>query len=87
MVTLAPQVRFHAVSLALVARPDNRLVDMLVSTEDGTAVTVECGTGALSELQRQLARIALERPEIATDRNLSDLNCPIGTDYAHGGFS
>lgn len=66
MRTPLPQFRFRAVSMELAAHLDDHRVDMLVIAEDGTTIAVECQNDTILKIQRYIAKIARECPEIAT---------------------
>jgi len=61
-----PQFRFRAVSMEFAAQLDERRVDMLIVTADGTTIAVECENDTIFEIQRHIAQMARDCPEIAT---------------------
>jgi hypothetical protein len=65
MRTPLPQFRFRAVSMEIAAHLDERRVDMLVVADDGTTIAIECENDTILKIQRHIAQIALECPEIA----------------------
>ncbi len=66
MRTPAPQFRFRAVSMELVAHLDDRRVDMLIVAEDGTTIAVECENDTILKVQRHIAQISSDCPQIAS---------------------
>jgi hypothetical protein len=52
--------------MALAVHLDERRVDMLVITSDGTTVAIECENGTMLSVQRHIAKISQDCPEIAT---------------------
>lgn len=61
----APQFRFRAVSMELAVQLEEHRVDMLVVTEDGTTVAIECENDAISKIAQHIAAISHHCPEIA----------------------
>jgi hypothetical protein len=66
MLTPPPQFRFKAVSMELAVHLDDRRVDMLVITADGTTIAIECENDTILSVQRHIAAISDECPQIAT---------------------
>lgn len=64
MRTPSPQFRFRAVSMELAAQLEDRRVDMLVVTADGTTIAVECANDAILKIQEHIAQILRQCPEI-----------------------
>jgi hypothetical protein len=65
MRTPLPQFRFRAVSMEIAAHLDERRVDMVVIADDGTTIAIECENDTILKIQRYIAQIALDCPEIA----------------------
>jgi len=60
-----PQFRFRAVSMELEVQLEERRVDMLIVTKDGTTVAIECENDAIFKIQEHIADISRQCPEIA----------------------
>jgi hypothetical protein len=58
--------RYHAVSMELAAYLDGHYVEMHIVTDTGEAVAVVCPRDSIFVVQRQIARIGHDCPEIAT---------------------
>ncbi len=59
-----PQYRFRAVSMEFAVQLDERRVDMLIVTEDGTTLAVECERDAIFKIGQHIAAIQRQCPEI-----------------------
>ncbi len=66
MRTPIPQFRFRAVSMELAAHLEERRVDMLIVTEDGTTLAIECGNDTILNVQRHIEQISRDCPQIAS---------------------
>jgi hypothetical protein len=64
MKTPKSQFRFRAVSMEFVAHLNERYVEMLVMTSDGTTIAIECENDAIFAVQRNIEKIGLDCPEI-----------------------
>lgn len=51
--------------MELVAHLDDRRVDMVVITEDGTTLAIECQGNTILEVQRHIGLVTAQCPEIA----------------------
>lgn len=76
MRTPLPQFRFRAISMELAAQLEDRRVDMLIVSEDGTTIAIECANGAILKIQQHIAEILRQCPEIArwSVDNADDVN-------------
>lgn len=63
--TPSPNVRFRAISMELAVHLDDRRVDMVVITEDGTTVSIECQGNTILDVQRHIGLVTVQCPEIA----------------------
>ncbi len=61
----SPQ-RYRAVSMALAADLDDHHVEMRIVTATGETLVVVCPRNSIFAIQRQIARIGDDCPEIAT---------------------
>jgi hypothetical protein len=64
MRTPSAQFRFRAVSMELAAQLEDRRVDMLIVTEDGTTIAIECANDAILKIQQHIAQILRQCPDI-----------------------
>lgn len=60
------RTRFRAATMELVAFLDEQCVEMHIVTETGEAVAVVCPKDSIFKVERQIARMGRECPEIAT---------------------
>lgn len=60
------QTRFRAAAMELVAYLDEHCVEMQIVTETGETLAVVCPRASIFKVQRQIARMGRECPEIAT---------------------
>lgn len=51
--------------MELAAHLDERRVDMLIVTDDGTTIAVECENDTVLRIQEHISQIAIDCPEIA----------------------
>lgn len=79
-----PQFRFRAVSMEFAAQLDERRVDMLIVTADGTTIAVECPNDTIFEIERHITKIGRDCPEIAGWKGGADAKTA-GTTIEEGG--
>ena len=58
--------RYRAVSMALVAYLDDRVVEMRILTDKGDTIIVACPMDSIFAIQRHIEQLGRECPEIAT---------------------
>ncbi len=64
--TPAAPTRHRAIAMEFAALLDEHCVEMRILTDAGKAITIACPKDSILEIQRQIARLGLKCPEIAT---------------------
>jgi len=66
MRTPPAQFRFRAVSMEIAAHFEDRRVDMLIVTEDGTTIAIEYENDSILSVQRHIGQMSYHCPQIAS---------------------